>query len=177
MDPRQIVLLAQYNSWMNAKLFEAAARLPAAELAADRGAFFRSLLGTLNHLLVVDLLWLRRFREHPPGYPALDPVLELPRPDRLDQILYRELDGLAEARRRMDQAMEAWAATLPAEVLDQTLRFTSYRGDAYAKRFGDIVLHLFNHQTHHRGQATTLLSQAGQDVGATDLSALIPDEA
>ncbi|MBB6254780.1 DinB family protein [Nitrospirillum iridis] len=175
--PRHIVLMAQYNAWMNAKLVEAAARLPAAEISRDRGAFFRSILGTLNHLMVGDTLWLRRFRTHPAGYATLDPVMALPVPSGLDERLYSDLPSLAIARQVLDAAITQWAVSVRACDLDHLLPYTSSAGKACARRFGDLIVHFFNHQTHHRGQATTLLTQAGVDVGVTDLVALIPDEA
>ncbi|MEA1652943.1 DinB family protein [Nitrospirillum sp. BR 11164] len=175
-EPRHIVLLAQYNAWMNTKVLEAAARLPAEALTADRGAFFRSILGTMNHLMVADLMWLRRFRTHPAGYATLDPVMDLPVPTRLDEALYTDLASLAADRQVMDAAIGRWAASVRACDLNQVLTYTSSAGKTCARRFGDLIVHFFNHQTHHRGQATTLLTQAGQDVGVTDLVALIPDE-
>ncbi|MEA1674501.1 DinB family protein [Nitrospirillum sp. BR 11163] len=175
-DPRHIVLLAQYNAWMNAKVLEAAARLPAEALTTDRGAFFHSILGTLNHLMVGDLLWLRRFRTHPAGYTTLDPVMDLPVPTRLNEDLYPDLASLAADRQTMDAAISRWAACVRPCDLNHVLAYTSSAGKTCARRFGDLIVHFFNHQTHHRGQATTLLTQAGQDVGVTDLVALIPDE-
>jgi uncharacterized damage-inducible protein DinB len=175
--PRHIVLLAQYNAWMNAKVLEAAARLPAEALTADRGAFFHSILGTLNHLMVGDLLWLRRFRTHPAGYTTLDPVMDLPVPARLDEELYPDLPSLAADRQVIDTALSRWAACVRPCDLNHVLPYTSSAGKTCARRFGDLIVHFFNHQTHHRGQASTLLTQAGQDVGVTDLVVLIPDEA
>ena len=67
-------LLASYNEWMNAKIYDAAGSLPYSELTADRGAFFGSVLGTLNHLVVGDRIWLRRFSSHPANHAALDPL-------------------------------------------------------------------------------------------------------
>ena len=72
-----VVLMASYNEWMNARLYEAAGKLPAPELAADRGAFFKSVLGTLNHIVVADTAWLQRFATHPARYATLEPVRQL----------------------------------------------------------------------------------------------------
>ena len=171
-----IVLLASYNEWMNAKLYEAAAKLPAQELAADRGAFFRSIIGTLNHIVVADTLWLQRFATHPSGFAVLDPVRGQPVPSALDQVLFGDISELAGHRKMLDGVITQWAAQLKEEDLRHVLRYTNTRGIAGARRFSSLVMHFFNHQTHHRGQATTLLSQAGMDVGVTDLLALIPNE-
>ncbi len=76
-------LLATYNQWMNAKIYEAAERLPAADLVKDRGAFFGSILGTLNHILVADMIWLKRFATHPACQHTLQAVADLPDPTSL----------------------------------------------------------------------------------------------
>lgn len=172
-----IRLMAKYNEWMNARLYEAAARLPEEEIVADRKAFFGSILGTLNHLLVGDTIWLQRFAVHPAGYAALEPVRNLPLPASLDQILYSDLQSLANHRRSLDQVITEWAHSIAEQDLDQVLQYVNTRGLVAGRNFFGLVMHFFNHQTHHRGQVTTLLSQAGADVGVTDLLVLIPNEA
>lgn len=173
---KHIRLLAQYNEWMNAKLYQAAARLPSDQLAQDRGAFFGSLLGTLNHILAGDIIWLKRLGTHPAAHRSLDPVRRLEQPGALDQVLHRDLDSLSDKRKQLDAVILSWAGELSLADLDHVLEYRNMKGVAMRKLFGSLVLNLFNHQTHHRGQATTLLSQAGQDVGVTDLLALIPEE-
>lgn len=168
-------LLASYNTWMNAKLYKAAGELTADELAEDRGAFFGSVFRTLNHIAVADRIWLRRFAEHPSQPEVLAPVRALPLPKSLDEILFPDLDQLSAHRAMLDAVIERWVGGLTDADLNQTLRYTNSKG-AQAKRLSGLVLHFFNHQTHHRGQATTLLSQFGKDVGVTDLLALLPNE-
>ncbi|NLH81102.1 MAG: damage-inducible protein DinB [Phyllobacteriaceae bacterium] len=167
-------LAADYNAWMNRSIYDAAGRLPAEEVAADRGAFFGSILGTLEHLVVGDTLWLKRFAEHPSGA-ALAPVRALPRPTALSQIQFGALAPLRERREMLDGLIVAWARSLTESDLDVPLAYRSTRGDAFVKPFELVIQHFFNHQTHHRGQTTTLLTQAGVDVGVTDLLTLIPN--
>ena len=171
-----ICLMAQYNEWMNAKLYSSAMSLSADELSVDRGAFFGSILGTLNHLVVGDTIWLRRFAMHPAAYAALAPIRELPTPTRLDHQLFADIHSLEKHRRWLDQLIINWAPTLKEGELDHVLRYTNSLGVAGARNFYSLVMHFFNHQTHHRGQGTTLLSQAGVDAGVTDLLALIPNQ-
>jgi uncharacterized damage-inducible protein DinB len=171
-----IGLLAAYNQWMNAKLYAAASELPETELVANRQAFFGSILGTLNHLVVGDTLWLQRFARHPANYPALAPILSQPPPSSLDQQLFSDLKSLTEHRQWLDALICTWAATLTEPELEQPLSYHNSRGVAANKEFFSLLMHFFNHQTHHRGQVTTLLSQAGVTVGMTDLLALIPDQ-
>lgn len=171
-----LVLLAKYNRWMNAKLYEAAATLPASVLREDRGAFFGSLMGTLNHIVAGDTIWLQRFSAHPAPFPALDPIRALARPAALDAPFSDDLGELHAHRKMLDDVIEHWVGALTEQHLQHVLHYRNSQG-AMAKRLSLLLLHFFNHQTHHRGQASTLLSQAGVDIGVTDLLALIPNEA
>ena len=168
-------LLAKYNAWMNARVYDAAARLPAPDLAADRGAFFGSIIGTLNHLVVADTIWLKRFATHPAQHPALEPLRQTTMPAALNQILFTELSALRTHRDRLDTTISVWIATLTDADIRHVLHYANTKGAPAKKHFDTLLIHFFNHQTHHRGQASTLLFQAGQDVGITDLLALIPE--
>lgn len=170
-----IVLLARYNQWMNQKLYAAASRLSADELRADRKAFFGSLLGTLNHIMVADTVWLKRFATHPARHATLEPMQAIPTPTALDQQLFSELAPMQAQREKLDDIINAWAASLSDSDLDCSLEFASMKGAISRRDFGGLILHFFNHQTHHRGQATTLLTQAGEDVGSTDLVLLVSE--
>ena len=176
MDPlRHIQLMAQYNQWMNAKLYETAGKLPREELEKERGAFFGSLLGTLNHIMVTDIIWLKRMAAHPAAHRSLDPVRLRASPSALNEIPYRNFAELSDARKSLDQTILSWTTELSHADLDHALEYRNMKGVPARKLFGTLVLNLFNHQTHHRGQATTLLYQAGLDVGVTDLLAIIPE--
>ncbi len=168
--------MAKYNEWMNTKVFETAMRLTAAEITADKGAFFGSILGTLNHLAVGDTIWLKRFVNHPENFAVREVVQTLPAATSLDQQLHPDIQSLAIYRRKLDQIIIEWAAAIKDSDLDHVLQYTTTKGVAMKKNFYSVIMHFFNHQTHHRGQASTLLSQAGVDVGVTDLMALIPNE-
>ena len=168
--------MAAYNAWMNDKLYQAAATLPDEALDAERGAFFGSILGTLNHLAVADLIWLGRFAAHPADFQALHALAELPKPTRLDEPLAANIRELAALRQRLDACVEALAREIREEQLDRPLSYRNMKGVPAHKNFFALLMHLFNHQTHHRGQASTLLAQAGVDIGVTDLLALIADE-
>lgn len=170
-----ILLLAQYNETMNRRLYDAAAKLPAEDVSADRGAFFGSLLGTMNHLIVGDTIWLTRFALHPSGFRALDTLRDAPIPTSLTQSFGDSLPALREHRMRLDGLIKALAEELTPADLEQVLVYRNSRGVSFRKPFGGLLLHLFNHQTHHRGQASTLLTQAGVDIGVTDLLELVRD--
>jgi uncharacterized damage-inducible protein DinB len=168
-----IALMATYNQWMNRKVYEAAGGLSDEDLLADRGAFFGSILGTLNHLALGDRVWLKRFAEHPAGFTALAPLSALELPPRLNQLAFADIRELSAHRAWLDQLMIDWVQTITEADLDQPLQYRNMSGTAMNKNFHALLVHFFNHQTHHRGQVTTLLTQAGRDVGDTDLLALI----
>lgn len=169
-----LTLLAAYNASMNRKLYAAAAKLPHSELCAGRGAFFGSLFGTLNHIIVGDMVWLNRFMGHPTQFKALDPLRGIPEPASLTEPVGADLACLLGHRTRLDEIITALAAEISEADMEAALTYQNSRG-TFSKNFGSLVLHLFNHQTHHRGQASTLLSQAGVDIGVTDLLELITD--
>ena len=177
--PRQAyaATMAAYNTWMNGKVYAAAARLGDDEAKRDRGAFFGSIFGTLGHLVVADTIWLKRFARLPARHAALDPLDDEPMPTRLDAHPYPDLAALAARRRELDAMIEAWTATLGEDELSSVLHYANTRGQPFARPLFPLLMHLFNHQTHHRGQASTLLAQAGEDVGVTDLVAMPPGKA
>ena len=159
---------------MNQKIFAAAGNLSPEELFQDRGAFFGSIGGTLNHILVGDIIWLKRFLNHPTRFPTLEPINCFDVPSSLDQQLYQDLISLRQAREKVDQVLIDFCNALTGADLDRTLHYTNTRGERFTRPCSALLLHLFNHQTHHRGQITTLLFQSGIDPGVTDLLELIP---
>jgi len=169
--------MAEYNRWMNVRVYAAAGRLSSEALARDRQAFFGSILGTLNHLVVADTIWLQRFAGLPGPHAALNPVRAMPRqvPMALDAIPFTDFDALSTHRAMLDAMIEGWVASLTEDDLQYVLHYTNTRGESFDREVFGLLMHVFNHQTHHRGQVTTLLTQAGVDVGVTDLLVLIPD--
>ena len=174
-SPADFQLLAKYNQWMNNKVYDATATLTPDDFTEHRGAFFGSVSGTLNHILVADIIWLKRYARHPMDFPALAPVLALPDPASLNAVLHDEFDALWQARQALDKVILEFADALSEEAIATPLAYHNTKGEPYTKQLGHLLMHLFNHQTHHRGQVTTLLNQYGADVGVTDLLALLPD--
>lgn len=175
ITPEYIVLMAKYNATMNRQMYAAAATLPHTELVADRKAFFGSILGTLNHLLAGDTIWLKRFAAHPSSTPALAAMHEVQLPSGLAHTLGDNLQALLEQRLHRDAIISLWAQQVSAADLVAPLEYRSSKGDLYRKDFNGVIAHFFNHQTHHRGQVSTLLTQAGVDIGVTDLILLVED--
>lgn len=141
-------MFAAYNAWCNERLYDAAAQVPDAEYRADRGAFFKSLHGTLNHLLVADRIWMRRFTG----------VGEIP--PSLDAILCEGFEDLRAARRKQDVLINRYIDGLDHEKLTGMLRYKTFTSPqkTIEQPLAPALDHFFNHQTHHRGQAHALLT-------------------
>ena len=161
IDVEYCRLLARYNRWMNERLYAAAASLPDDERKRDRGAFFGSIHRTLAHILWGDRIWLGRFTG---AAHAVAPYGADAHPD---------FAALAHEREQADRDILAWAGTLAPAWLDSTLAYRA-SSDGKLRRLPAWIAatHLFQHAVHHRGQVTTLLTQAGVDPGATDLPVL-----
>lgn len=168
--------MADYNQWANENVYLAASKLDVDELSKNRGAFFGSIIGTLNHILVADIIWLKRFSEHPSKLKALDLVRDISKPKALNDILYPEFKCLESMRIKLDELIQGFIHELTEETLASNLFYNNAKGEPFIKNFGHLIQHFFNHQTHHRGQVSILLSQAGMDVGVTDLLARIRSE-
>lgn len=154
---RQFSLLANYNRWANRALFEACGRLGDTGARAARPAFFGSILGTLNHLLVGDRTWLARLRNEPnPGY-------------SLDQTLCDDLTDMDHARRTEDEKIVAFVDSLDAAGFNATIKYRNTSGAAFENTVSDTLTHMFNHQTHHRGQVHDMLSQTDVPPPELDL--------
>ena len=154
--------MADYNRWMNGKLYEFCAGVSDTERKRDAGAFFKSIHGTLNHLLLADRVWMGRFTGQP--FTAAK---------TLDQELYADFTELRSEREKEDARIIAWIASLSDKDLERELVFISMSNPKeHRLPLAFTLMHFFNHQTHHRGQLTTLLSQLGIDYGPTDLLAM-----
>ncbi|NKB42649.1 MAG: DUF664 domain-containing protein [Alphaproteobacteria bacterium] len=168
--------MARYNAWMNEKIYQAASGLSDKARKEDRGAFFGSLHGTLNHILWGDLIWLQRFATAEWDAPALEGLSFDPVSSKTihKTEVFADFAALTAERAVIDAAIEEWADTnLTEDILTSDLNFWhTFRNKDMTLPMGLCVSHLFNHQTHHRGQATTLLSQMGVDAGATDMIAM-----
>jgi uncharacterized damage-inducible protein DinB len=150
--------LASYNHWANLRLYGAALELPEESYRRPTGVFFGSLHGTLNHLLLTDRIWLRRLTgdgEHP---------------DRLDAILYDDRGELLRARIAEDARLKRVVDGYADDDLTQSVAYRTTSGKRYSQPLQDILLHLFDHQTHHRGQAHACCSiLTGSEPPSLDL--------
>jgi len=152
--------MTAYNAEMNSRLYTAASRLTDSERKADRGAFFKSIHGTLVHLLWGDQTWMSRFDDWPkPPLGAKD-----------SSSMIDDFDQLSEQRVRADKGMQDWAGHVTLEWLDEDpIWFSDVLQREMRTPRWFLVAHLLNHQTHHRGQVHAMLTACGQETGDTDL--------
>ena len=153
-------MFAAYNRWANETVYAAAAALTPEEFGSNRGAFFGSMMGTLNHLLCADRIWMRRFTGAGEAPPALN------------VILFEEFAALEKARKVEDERIAAWVASVPEEALGRNFSYTPITNpQAVTQRLGSAMSHFFNHQTHHRGQAHMILTSLGKPSLTLDMVA------
>lgn len=164
-----LCLMAEYNGWMNGRLIDLITPLAPEVRDANRGAFFGSISGTLNHIIAADILWLQRLARHE-ALSWLGAELEdFPTELSLNKPVYADFNDYIQVRLVLDALWCRLAAEVPETSLDTPLSYTRINGDAHTRVLGLVLSHIFNHQTHHRGQASTLISQLGIDIGVTDL--------
>ena len=160
ITPAYASTMARYNAYMNAEIYAAAARLDDPARRAARGAFWESIHGTLSHLMWADGMWMSRFTAwEKPACPMKESPAYMP-----------DFDAMRAARSDLDARLQDWASALDPDWLaaDQTWFSGSIQQDVTQPR-ALLVAHMFNHQTHHRGQAHAMITAAGERTGDTDL--------
>lgn len=154
-------MLAQYNTLANCRLYNTCAELNDVERKRIRPAFFKSIHGTLNHIIVGDRIWLARFEGK-----------EVPSTG-LDAILYEDFNQLVAARLLEDNRIETLAAELGEEFLAKTIQYVNNQGNLHIDPVSLLLAHFFNHQTHHRGQIHNMLTQTPVEPPVLDMHRVI----
>ena len=151
-------MFGRYNAWANSRLYNATARLSAEQYRADRGAFFKSVHGTLNHLLVTDRIWMQRFTG------------EGDAPNRLDAILFESFDDLRAARVAEDRRIVDFVDRLDDGRIAGTIKYRRVSSpEEFEQQLAPALAHWFNHQTHHRGHVHALLTGLVGEAPELDL--------
>jgi uncharacterized damage-inducible protein DinB len=154
-------MLARYNTLANQKIYEACAQLSEGEYKEIRPAFFNSIHGTLNHIMVGDRIWMTRFQGD-----------KIPSTG-LDEILYENFLELWTARVIEDQKIEVFFSNLKDSFLTQSIRYWNNAGNLHEDPIKLLISHFFNHQTHHRGQVHNLLSQTAVSPPSLDMHRIL----
>lgn len=168
ITPAFVRLMADYNAEMNRRLYAAAARLTDAQRKADRGAFWSSIHGTLTHLVWADTQWMSRFDDWPKPEVGI----------KQSATMIDDFAALQSRRLKADADIIAWANRIDdAWLAEDLVWFSGAANKEMRRKKAKLVVHFFNHQTHHRGQAHALLTACGQDTGDTDLFLVVPEAA
>ncbi len=151
-------LMAEYNKCMDVKIHDVCLEIPDELRKKDLGAFFKSIHSTLNHIYLGDLAWIERLRDNKFT------------PRQIGKDLFDDFEDLRFEQEKMDSEIVEWAQSLTPEILDQPFDYVS-NVENFSRKLPIWVLatHMFNHQTHHRGQVTTLIKQLGYEPRITDL--------
>ena len=157
--------LARYNAWANEVLFDGMAALPPGELTKERPTLFKTMIGTMNHLFVIDLMWQAHLEGRPHGF------------TRRDGVLHPDLAGLRQAQRTLDDWYRDWSAAQTAASLDEMVEFTLTTGNKGAMTRAEILLHVVNHSTYHRGWVCDLFFQVPARPPETDLPVFVREMA
>lgn len=160
---------------MNSQFYDLASRLDASQLSSDRGIYFGSIIGTFNHIVVGDIAWLKRFSQHPNNFRSLEFVRKIEKPASLNSIINDDLVQLRQLRNSLDDCILAFSREIDEYALSTNLTYLNFKGVQSTKPLKLLMLHFFNHQTHHRGQVSSLFSQMELDIGVTDLLMEIPN--
>lgn len=161
ISPSYMRTMARYNGWQNASVYEACEQLTDAQRKENRGAFFGAIHATLNHILWADQTWLSRFQAAaPPAKTALSD----------STALFDQWDELKAERQRFDGVIKDWADRFePSEYEGDLTWYSGATGRELTRPKALLLIHIFNHQTHHRGQVTAILTGFGINPGVTDL--------
>lgn len=156
LDPEGARLLARYKSWADDLTLRAVAALPPGEAGRQRTTLFNSIIGTLNHSYVVDLIWQAHLEGREHGFTARNVVP------------YPELEALTAAQRRANEWLLAWSEAQSAASLREGVSFRTISGEPGEMTRSEILLHIVNHATYHRGWVSDLLFQVPAKPPATD---------
>lgn len=155
---RHFQMFADYNRWANGRVYDACGELPDEEYRADRGAFFGSAHRTLNHLLATDRIWMKRITGDGDA------------PSTLDAVLFEDFDALREARTEEDQRIIDFINGLGDEQISRSFTYTPISNPVpITQPLSPVLAHVFNHQTHHRGQVHSILTSLGKPSLVLDL--------
>jgi len=168
-------MLSLYNMRMNSQLIECCSQLSPEKLLEDTNTFFPSIISYWNHLMFGDLIMLNRLANCKIGSISSIDLSPFPEPVSTRDIYFDNLSEIKNVRSKIDSLIFEWCSTLTDEDCAQTLTYKTTEGQEISRRASDVIQHMFNHETHHRGQLTCILSLNGVDFGCTDLPIVVPE--
>ena len=168
-------MLSIYNLRMNAQLLECCNKLPPEKLTVDTKTFFPSIISYWNHLMFGDLIMMNRLAINEIGSLTTIDLDPFPKPVSTKDTYYDNLSDIENVRARIDNLIFEWCSALTDKDCEQSLTYRTTEGKEISRRVSDVIQHMFNHETHHRGQLTCILSFNGVDYGCTDLPMIVPE--
>ncbi len=164
MTPQAVRTLTRYNAWANKAIFDAVAALPAGEATRERPTLFKNMVNTLNHLYVVDVIWQAHLQGREHNIPALRTVL------------HPELGNLWRAQAEIDGWYMSYGDSLGQAALDERVEFTLIGGNKGSMRRGEILFHVVNHTSYHRGWVADMFYQIPLQPPFTDLPVYLREQ-
>lgn len=161
MAAGDIRALYAYNSWANHRVLEACAPLSAAQFTQNLHSSFPSVRDTLAHIMLAEWLWLERWLGRSPAFPASD---------------FADLPAIRNRWQKIETDLQAFVRKLSEADLERVVEYRNTKGDAFANPMWQMLGHLVNHGTYHRGQVVTMLRQLGATPRATDLIAFYREQ-
>lgn len=167
--------MSLYNQRMNAQLMDCCLTLSNDIIEKETHSFFPNIVSYWNHILFGDLILLGRLASNSIAQLSLKDLSEFPSPKSPKDIYHNQLSDLAVLRKKVDELIVQYCRILTEEDCDKYITYTTTEGDSMTKAVADITQHIFNHQTHHRGQLTCVLSQFGVNYGCMDLPVIVSE--
>jgi uncharacterized damage-inducible protein DinB len=168
-------MMSLYNQRINTQLLGCCLNLSNEVLNKDTNSFFPSIIAYWNHLLFGDLILLSRIASNDIAQLNDQALSIFPSPKSPQDIYHTQIKELAKLREQVDVVIVDYCANLTDEACGKLITYTTTEGELITKVVADITQHLFNHQTHHRGQLTCVLSQSGVNYGCMDLPVIVPE--
>jgi len=168
-------MMSLYNQRINDQLMDCCLALPSDILEQETSSFFPDIISYWNHILFGDLILLGRLASNGIAQLKLQDLAEFPLPKSPQDIYHTQLSELATLRQQLDELIIDFCINLTEEDCEKFIRYKTTEGDSITKAVADVIQHIFNHQTHHRGQLTCVLSQFGVDYGCMDLPVIVAE--
>ena len=168
-------MLSLYNMRMNSQLLECCSPLSAEKLSKDTKSFFPSIISYWNHLMFGDLIMMNRLAANEVGDISSIDLEPFPKPVSTHDIYFDNLSDIGHVRSKLDSLIFEWCSMLTDEDCAQILSYRATEGQEISRIASDMIQHMFNHESHHRGQLTCILSLNGVDYGCTDLPIVVPE--
>lgn len=167
--------MSLYNQRINMQLIACCQALPSSMLEKETHSFFSNIINYWNHLLFGDLILLRRLAINNIAQLSLDDFADFPSPCSPNDIYCQNLSDIATLRKQVDALIIQYCQNLTDEACELFITYATTEGEQLTKAVADVTQHIFNHQTHHRGQLTCVLSQFNVDYGCMDLPVIVSE--